>query len=283
MKNKVFHKTTTPFLTCKDHLVSKKVFQLNINPQLEMLVTTPIPEDLTPYYNAPTYQSYKKSNQSLLDLLYNIVKKRAFKTKRRLIGKKLSTKSLLDIGAGTGDFLLYCKSLCYSVHGVEPNENARKKAEQIQISLEKSIQSFEGKKFEIITLWHALEHISNLEECMNQLKLLLSESGQLFVAVPNFKSYDANYYKEYWAGYDVPRHLWHFSQKSIQILFRSVGMRVTKIHPMKHDSFYVSLLSEKYKTGQHNYLKAFFIGLISNMKASRSKEYSSLIYVLEHC
>ena len=102
------------------------------------------------------------------------------------------------------------------------------------------------------------------------------------VAVPNYKSYDAIYYKEYWAAYDVPRHLWHFSRLSINNLFQSVNMKVIKTLPMKFDSFYVSLLSEKYKTGSSNFFKAFFIGLRSNIKASASKEYSSLIYILKN-
>ena len=122
----------------------------------------------------------------------------------------------------------------------------------------------------------------NLYEIIDQLKSLLSENGQLFVAVPNFKSYDATYYKEFWAAYDVPRHLWHFSQKTIQTLFEAVNLKVVKTHPMKYDSFYVSLLSEKNKKGTYNYVKAFFVGLRSNMKALKSKEYSSLIYELKH-
>lgn len=282
MKKKDFYKATTPFLFCKDYLVSKKVFTLKINTQLEMLVTTPVPVDIKSYYNSKTYQSYKKGNQSLLDVFYNIVKKKSFKRKKGLIGNKLSKKTLLDIGAGTGDFLLYCKKFCHQVYGAEPNECARKKAELNQVKLAKDIACFKGKRFEIITMWHVLEHVSNLEECLEQLKLLLSKRGQLFIAVPNFKSFDANHYKEFWAAFDVPRHLWHFSQKSIHSLFQTVDMKVTKIYPMKFDSFYVSLLSEKHKTGRYNYLKAFLIGLISNIKAGKTKEYSSLIYVLEH-
>ena len=129
---------------------------------------------------------------------------------------------------------------------------------------------------------HVLEHIPNLLECLEQLKSLLKENGKLIIAVPNFKSYDAEYYKEFWAAYDVPRHLWHSSQKSIQNLFESVQMNVTQVHPMKYDSFYVSLLSEKHKTGKNNYLKAFWVGWKSNRKASKTSEYSSLIYELEH-
>jgi hypothetical protein len=104
----------------------------------------------------------------------------------------------------------------------------------------------------------------------------------MFVAVPNFKSYDAAYYKEFWAAYDVPRHLWHFSQKTIHTLFDAVDLKVVKTYPMKYDSFYVSLLSEKNKKGTYNFMKAFLVGLRSTLKAIKTKEYSSLIYELKH-
>ncbi len=131
-------------------------------------------------------------------------------------------------------------------------------------------------------MWHVLEHVPNLTEYIAQLKSLLKPEGTLVVAVPNFKSYDANYYKEFWAAYDVPRHLWHFSKKSIQELFREENMEVIKTLPMKFDSYYVSLLSEKYKTGRTNFIKAFFIGFKSNFKGRTAKEYSSHIYIIKN-
>jgi 2-polyprenyl-3-methyl-5-hydroxy-6-metoxy-1,4-benzoquinol methylase len=137
-------------------------------------------------------------------------------------------------------------------------------------------------QFDVITLWHVLEHVPNLENYIATLKSKLKPNGILIVAVPNYKSYDAGYYKQFWAAYDVPRHLWHFSKKSIQGLFAKQEMHVVKILPMVFDSFYVSLLSEKYKNGKSNFLKAFYVGLLSNLKAAGTKEYSSLIYVIKN-
>ena len=137
-------------------------------------------------------------------------------------------------------------------------------------------------KFDVITMWHVLEHVPNLEKYISQLKQLLKPNGRLVIAVPNYKSFDAKYYKEFWAAYDVPRHLWHFSQKAIKDLFEKENMIVEKTIPMKLDSFYVSLLSEKYKNGKSNPVKAFHVGLLSNIKAKRTKEYSSLIYILKN-
>jgi 2-polyprenyl-3-methyl-5-hydroxy-6-metoxy-1,4-benzoquinol methylase len=131
-------------------------------------------------------------------------------------------------------------------------------------------------------MWHVLEHVPNLEVQIQELKRLLKPTGTLIVAVPNYKSFDANHYQNFWAAYDVPIHFWHFSKKSIQLLFERVDMKLEKILPMKFDSFYVSLLSEKYKTGKMNYIKAFFIGLKSNWRAKKTNEFSSHIYVLKN-
>ena len=144
------------------------------------------------------------------------------------------------------------------------------------------MSEIKNKKFDVITMWHVLEHVENLQEYIQQIKELLKENGTLIIAVPNYKSYDAYYFKEFWAAYDVPRHLWHFSQKSITKLFSMENIRLVKTIPMKFDSYYVSLLSEKYKKGKMNPIKAFWIGFISNRKAKRTNMYSSLIYVLKN-
>jgi 2-polyprenyl-3-methyl-5-hydroxy-6-metoxy-1,4-benzoquinol methylase len=131
-------------------------------------------------------------------------------------------------------------------------------------------------------MWHVLEHVPNLDNQIQELKRLLKTNGSLIVAVPNFKSFDAKHYGAFWAAYDVPIHFWHFSKKAIKSLFEKEGMELEKVLPMKFDSFYVSLLSEKYKSGKMNFVKAFFIGLQSNWNAKRNFEYSSHIYVLKN-
>ena len=282
MKEKELHRGVVPFLNCKDHLVSDETYEIMLNQENEMLVTSPIPADLNKYYESEEYQSHHNQKKTVLNFIYNTVKKRSFKKKESLFKNGKQQKSILDVGAGSGDFLQYCKDNKYQVTGTEPSETARRIAKAKGIDLYESIDQVLDQKFDVITLWHVLEHVPNLFECLDQLKSMLKEDGKLIVAVPNFKSYDAEYYQEYWAAYDVPRHLWHFSQKSIRNLFDSVEMKVTQVHPMKYDSFYVSLLSEKHKTGKNNYLKAFWVGWKSNRKASKTSEYSSLIYELEH-
>ncbi|WP_271423743.1 class I SAM-dependent methyltransferase [Aequorivita sinensis] len=267
-------------LSVKDFLVSGETFNLIYNEELDFLKTVPQPkeEDLHKYYESEEYISHTDEKRGVLSFLYQTVKKWSLYNKTNLIGKENNgVGSLLDVGAGTGDFLIAAKNNGWKVFGVEPNKNALKLASEKGIELELNLDKFVGNQFDVVTLWHVLEHIPNLEETVIKLSNLVKPNGTLIIAVPNFKSYDAKYYKEYWAAYDVPRHLWHFSKTSIEKIFAN-EFTLHKIKPMIFDSFYVSLLSEKYKTGNKFSLKAFWIGLKSNLSAKQSKEYSSHIY-----
>lgn len=271
------------YLICKDYSVSKEKYTLFLNTEYDMLVTQPVPKNLSKYYESDSYISHTDSKKSLFDKVYQLVKNYTLKQKLKLINSFQTTeKTLLDIGAGTGDFLSVCKKNNWSVYGIEPSKNARKLADNKNIKLQEDFSDYTNKQFDVITMWHVLEHVPNLTEYINKLKNLLKPNGILVIAVPNFKSYDALHYKEFWAAYDVPRHLWHFSKNAIQKLFAKADMKIEKIQPMKFDAFYVSLLSEKYKTGKMNPFNSFFTGVRSNNKAKQTKEYSSLIYIIKH-
>lgn len=270
------------FLTCKDHLVSNEMFTLQYDRTKDMLITSPKPrtEDLEKYYQSDRYISHTDSKKGIVPFLYQTVKKYALRKKLLLVHKlNKGNGSLLDVGAGTGDFLVQAKNKGWDVSGVEINEDARNNARAKNVVLEERMSAFDGQQFDIITLWHVLEHIPNLDEMISELQRLLKPNGHLIIAVPNFKSYDARYYKEFWAAYDVPRHLWHFSQSTIPKLFPDLSLVKTK--PMIFDSFYVSLISEEYKNKKHFSLRAFWVGFLSNIKALGSGEYSSLIYCLQ--
>ncbi len=285
-KSPITNNSPDLFLKCKDYTVSRETFSIYIDKESQLLITTPRPavEDLSRYYDSDEYISHSDSKESLIDKVYQIVRNYAIRKKVKLINSFNTTnKSVLDIGSGTGDFLMACKQNGWSIDGVEPNNKANKETRKKTFTeISKDISELSNKQFDVITMWHVLEHVPNLNEYISVLKTILKPNGTLVVAVPNHKSYDATYYKEFWAAYDVPRHLWHFSRLSIDKLFHLAGMKVTKVLPMKFDSFYVSLLSEKYKTGKSNFLKAFFIGLRSNLKARTSKEHSSLIYLIKN-
>lgn len=272
----------TTYIKTKDYSLSQESFNLEYEANFDMLITTPKPENIGKYYPKDSYISHKDQSKKLIDKLYLLVKKYTLNQKIKYITKfQKNSKTLLDIGTGTGEFLIQAKTKNWKVVGVEPNKLAREKGKNKQIDIHETLDHLNGKKFNIITLWHVLEHLPNLNEEIKKIDSLLEQEGTLIIAVPNFKSYDAKYYKTHWAAYDVPRHLWHFSKNSIEAVFKQHGYKIQEIKPMYFDSYYVSLLSEKYKNGKANYIKAFYRGWLSNYQARTSGEYSSLIYTLK--
>jgi 2-polyprenyl-3-methyl-5-hydroxy-6-metoxy-1,4-benzoquinol methylase len=275
------------FISVKDYSVSGEVFELVKNETFGFLETIPQPdlEKLPEYYKSDDYISHTDSKRNLFERTYHIIKKMALRRKLSLINSFSKQKgTLLDVGCGTGDFLEFSKQKGWRVVGIEPNDQARaiaNKKTNNSVYKTNHLLNLENHSFDIITLWHVLEHLPNLEEHIAEFKRLLKPNGTLIIAVPNYKSYDAKIYKTYWAAFDVPRHLWHFSKESIKILMETFKMNVVKMYPMQFDAFYVSLLSEKYSTGRMTIFRPFFIGLLSNLKAIWSKEYSSIIYCVK--
>ena len=279
------------YLNVKDHSVSGEEFELVYNEEFDFLETHPQPSEdkLGDYYESEDYISHTDAKRNVFEKVYHLVKGVALKRKLKLINSLIHTnnsedKKLLDVGCGTGDFLKTAKENSWKVFGIEPNENARaianSKSENSVFNIEHLLK-FEPQSFDVITLWHVLEHLPKLESQISVFESLLKPNGRLVIAVPNYKSYDAKYYKNFWAAFDVPRHLWHFSQTSISRLVKIKNMEVVKTAPMSFDAYYVSLLSEKYKNGSMNPFKAFWIGWKSNSKAKQSREYSSMIYIIK--
>jgi len=267
----------------KDYSVSKEEFELEYNSEYDLFKTNPIPENLDKYYQSEDYISHTDSKRSLFEKLYHLVKQYTLSQKEKLISSYVKNKgNLLDIGAGTGDFLAHAKSKKWEVVGIEPSQKAKELAQKKGVSFVDNTEELSDNSFDVITMFHVLEHVEDLDKQLSELKRISKPNGIIIVAVPNYKSYDAEYYKEFWAAYDVPRHIWHFSKTSIQKLFAKQGIQLIKTKPMYFDSFYVSLLSEKYKNGKMNFIKAFLIGLKSNLKGMSSKEFSSHIYVLKN-
>lgn len=275
-------------LEVKDHSVSGETFKLTEHKTFGYLKTTPQPsaEKLPDYYESEDYISHTDSKRTLFEKVYHSIRSISLKRKLNLINAFNSEeKKLLDIGCGTGDFLKTALDNNWNVVGVEPNQEARTiantKTNNVVFKPLK-LQTLPKHSFDVITLWHVLEHLPNLEEQIKLFKSLLKEKGTLVIAVPNYKSNDAKHYKQFWAAFDAPRHLWHFNQDSISKLFKSITMEVTKTKPMVFDAYYVSLLSEKYKKGSMKLLSATWQGFKSNLKAKRSGEYSSLIYIIKN-
>lgn len=270
------------FLNCKDHTYSSEFFTIKMCCSCEFLYTSPRPKEdqLGRFYESNDYISHTNSSSGVFNKLYQSVRKITIQQKVKLLGEEKG--SLLELGSGTGSLLHACQESGWETLGVEPSESARKVAkENWELELKEDIKDIEPNlAFDRIMLWHVLEHIPNLNETFALLSQRLQKKGELFIAVPNPNSWDAKHYGKDWAAYDVPRHLYHFTKKSIADFAKNHGLEVIKIKPMIFDSFYVSMLSEKHKGSKLHFIKGGAIGLISNLFGFFTKEFSSHIYIL---
>jgi SAM-dependent methyltransferase len=273
------------FLTAKDYTVSHEQFQIVECKQCGFLFTNPRPlqENLGKYYKSSAYVSHSDTSEGLINKVYKQVRKITLNQKYNLVKPYLENNNLLDIGSGAGAFLKYVNGKGVNTFGIEPDNETREASIHkygVDVREESALFNFEKDFFSVITMWHVLEHVPNLEERILDIKRILWPTGRLFIAVPNHTSFDAKYYKEHWAAFDVPRHLYHFSPVTIRKLFNKHNMVLEQIIPMKFDSFYVSMLSEQYKNGKPNLLNGILSGLKSNFKAENDS-YSSQIYVFK--
>ncbi len=272
------------YLSCKDNTVSKINFEIVECSNCSFAYTSPRPaeKDLGWYYESEEYISHSNTSKGIVSRLYQIVRKHTLGKKLQLINSEGKKGSLLDIGCGTGEFLHTVKSDGWKTIGIEPSDSARKQGIEnykLDVREEAELEKLQPKSFDVITMWHVMEHVPHLRNRVQKLNELLKDDGVLVVAVPNRNSNDAAFYKENWAAYDVPRHLWHFRAQDMRALMANAGFEVKRILPMKFDSYYVSMLSEKYKTGSSNLFSAVWRGWISNRKAGAEGS-SSLIYII---
>lgn len=268
----------------KDHSISGESFAIVQCDKCNLSFTNPRPSttEIKRFYKSEEYISHTDATRNIFDLVYKTARFFTLRSKLKLIESYNTKKYLLDYGCGTGDFLKKCQDHNWQVKGIEPNDKARNIAkDKLNIDISFSLTNLEkGEHFNIITLWHVLEHVHDLNKTMSQLKDRLKAKGKLILALPNNESWDANFYKENWAAYDVPRHLYHFNPGTVKNLAKHHKLTISKIIPQKLDSYYVSLLSEKYIHSLNKPFKAIQTGLKSNRKARINNQYSSLIYVL---
>ena len=274
--------------SCKDYTVSQQLFEVWQCGNCSFRFTQDVPdaENIAPYYQSNDYVSHSDTKQGLINRLYHIVRNYTLTTKGRLVANVTGLKHgvILDVGAGTGAFAHTMQSAGWNVTGLEPDATARANAlsnYHLQLQDQSAFATLGQNTFDAITMWHVLEHVHDLHGYFEKFMEILKPAGRLIIAVPNYTSSDAQAYKQYWAAYDVPRHLYHFSPKSMETLLDRKGFALEKIRPMWFDSFYVSILSEKYKKGTNNYISAFFAGFISNIKAVFNvRRCSSVIYII---
>lgn len=281
--------TFSNFLKCTDFFVSEEEFQIKKCNSCGFKITENIEDEnnIGKYYQSENYISHSNTSKGLVNSVYHTVRKYMLGNKRKLVENVSATPKgqILDIGTGTGFFLNEMKQKGWQITGTEKSSDAReftKKEFNLDILPTDELFNIQENSFDIITLWHVLEHIHQLNKNMEQFFRLLKKDGKLIIAVPNHNSYDATHYREFWAAYDLPRHIWHFAPKQMQIFGKKHGFSLLNIHTMPFDAFYVSLLSEKYKKSKIALLKGMFHGKISWFTSLfKPEKCSSVIYVFE--
>lgn len=278
-----------PFLTCVDYTVSKDKFAIVQCSSCGFRFTNPRPEEAEcgKYYQSEDYISHSDTRKGIINSLYHHARKFTLKKKLKLIASvsKKQQGSLLDLGCGTGAFLSICKDNGWKVQGIEPSVEARevaKKNHGLELNDVNTWEKFPDNSIDVVTAWHVLEHVYKLENEVQQVKRKLASDGTFVVALPNCSSADAQFYGPYWAAYDVPRHIWHFTPDDVKRFFEKQGFKLEAVLPMPWDAYYICMLSEKYKAGNVNYGRAMVHGWVSNNNAKKvGNTWSSQIYILK--
>ncbi len=273
-------------LWLKDDFLSKEDFHICECLNCGLLYTMPRPskDKIGEYYKSEEYYSHQENKKGFIPRLYENVKKVNLKHKYKLATNGLTTGKLLDIGCGVGDFLHTAEAHGWQCTGVEPSEEAKaiaRQRTQAKLMSSEDQEQLPDESFDVITMWHVLEHVDDLRWQIAQLQRLIKQNGRIVIALPNYKSYDGQFYKEHWAAYDVPRHLSHFNRTTLAKILKTNDLKLVKTDKLKWDAYYISYMSEQYKIHKLPLVKGVYRGWLSNIKAKRSGEWSSVVYIFE--
>ncbi|MDD4609338.1 MAG: class I SAM-dependent methyltransferase [Bacteroidaceae bacterium] len=276
-------------VTCVDHYVTGESFALLKCERCGFIFTDDAPDEdhIAPYYATANYISHSDTSAGCMNSLYHAARQLNLRRKFKLLQRHSKTQkgNLLDIGTGTGYFPHFVGQKGWNVTALEKNDGARLFAKEhfdLDVLADNQWNTLVPNSFDVITLWHVMEHLHDLDKTWEQLTLLLKKEGRLIIALPNPAAYDAAYYKGDWAAYDVPRHLWHFTASSLQLLAKRHGFSLEKSYPMPMDAFYISILSEKYRKHSFSFLRGMYVGLCAFFHSLLNKQRSSsIIYVFK--
>lgn len=277
---------TQTYIWVKDEFLTKEEFQIQECLNCGLLFTEPRPskDKIGDYYKSEEYYSHQENKKGFIPKLYESIKAVNLKHKYKIATNGKSAGKLLDIGCGVGDFIHTAEEQGWQCTGVEPSQDAKaiaKKRIKAEILLSEDLEQITNDTFDVITMWHVLEHVDDLKWQVTQLQRLIKKGGRIVIALPNYKSYDATFYKEKWAAYDVPRHLNHFNKETLVKIFKTKDLNLVKTDKLKWDAYYISFMSEQYKHHTLPLIKGAIRGLISNCKARKTNEWSSRVYVFE--
>ena len=265
--------------TTKDYLGSNEKFEIVWSKYKGIAKTYPKPlkNNLKEYYNSENYISHNPKAIGLISLIYLAIRSLMNRNKLKMIKPFLSKNDkVLDFGSGSGSFL-YKLNFKYESFGVEPNDFARSTSLAKGLRVVSAMKEYKVK-FNMIFLWHSLEHVYDINKTINEFSQKINSKGILVIALPNIRSFDAKKYKSFWAGYDVPRHLWHFTEEGIIDFLERKKFKFIKKRPLFWDAIYISYLSEKYRKSKFSLIKGVFWGIISNLTAIKTGEFSSKVY-----
>lgn len=281
------------FEYCVDYLTDNGTFALCKCRDCSFVFTQDFPaeNEIGKYYVSENYTSHHNA-KGLFGFAYNTVRSIMLGKKAALVKKFAKKGNLLDIGCGQGYFLKKMQTEGFDISGIEKSEEVRASVKQqfaIEVEAPETLGKHSKGSFDVVTMWHSLEHIEHLNETLQEVHRVLKDDGTLIVALPNVISYDQEHYRLYWAAYDVPRHLWHFSPKTFKILAKKQGFEVKKQKPMLFDAFYISVLSERNKKSseRNRHLrcpacKGLLFGLWACLKTlAKPDKASSVMYVLK--
>lgn len=277
------NQTQNSYLKVEDYFLTQENFEIFRCDHCGLLFTVPrpLPNEIGKYYKSDEYYSHQENQKGFIPRIYEWVKSFNLKNKSSMAIGDLKPGTLLDVGCGVGDFLCQVKKSGWDIMGIEPSDDAKAIAENklgfVPLS-PADYHQIPDQSYDVVTMWHVLEHVDDLLNQIHELSRLLKPGGRLVIALPNYMSFDCQYYQDKWAAWDVPRHLNHFSPECIQSILTSAGFKYLDIKKLIWDAYYISYLSEKYLGHSAPLIRGAFVGLKSNIKARRSGMYSSLVY-----
>ena len=277
----------SPVLSAKDYTVSGNYFEIWTCEDCSLRFTQDIPDEQTigQFYQSENYISHSGTKQGVVNRLYHVVRNFTLGQKKRWIEKYTGLQSgrLLDIGCGTGEFAHFMAEANWQVQGLEPDPGARafaKKTYRLKVEESQQLFDLDENYFDVISMWHVLEHVHRLDEYLQQIHKILASNGTLAIAVPNYTASDAKAYHSEWAAYDVPRHLYHFSPKAMSSFLERHHFELKKMIALPFDPFYVSLLSENYRHGKTRLIAGGVQGLKSFLHhVGKPARASSILYL----
>ena len=268
----------------QDHFLTKEIFTIDWDSSKQIGATVfPDTTGLDIYYKSSNYASHQDQKKGWSGKAYRFGQRLMFYRKLQLLARCIPKSGrVLDYGCGVGDFMTMLTKHGYETVGIEPNPSARAILAAKQLHVFPSMQSLSSQPcFDVITLWHVFEHLKNPTVSLQDFYEKLHPEGYLILALPNPDSWDAHHYKSFWAAWDVPRHLWHFTEGGIIRLASGVGFVHCKTKALPLDAFYVSLLSEGYQGNSQKWMRALYNGMRSTIYGISRGNYSSQIYLFQ--